>query len=167
MNQDMKSSYMEDPQTWHVSTTVKCADTAWDWLVTHLKGFDRLFFTSRGEKATYGFQPFMFNQNKFIKGNWVRDFPGKAPSIKRHAKLFDNGVNKKQEFITWVVPDSGVVTIHLTGNVPKHLNWLSNETMVLADKEPTTVIEKYLADIESCDSKDEVLMVMCNFTISV
>lgn len=157
---------MEDPRTWMPSTTVGDGVTAYSWLTKHLLMYDRLFYTTKNRKVTYGFQPFTLNKDKFMDAGWIRKLTAHNPQIHKTVRNFRQGNTGIDEFITWIIPELGCLTIHIHNKQPSRLAYLSKSLLIDREVDPMEVFTKYLDTIETVKNPNEFIAAMQDFTMS-
>lgn len=157
---------MEDPRTWMPSTTVTDGFSAYMWLTKHLAMYDRLLYTAKNQRITYGFQPFTLNKDRFMDAVWLRKLTSHDPQIHKTVKNFKRDNGNSDEFITWVIPTLGCLTIHIHNKRPSRLAYLSKSLLIDREVDPMVVFTTYLTHIEAIKSPDEFVIAMQTLAMS-
>lgn len=157
---------MEDPRTWMPTTVVDDSYGAYNWLTKHLAMYDRLFYTAKNMRVTYGFQPFTLGKDKFMEARWIRKLTSHNPQIHKTVKNFKQGNIGIDEFITWLIPDLGCLTIHIHNQRPARLAYLSKSLLIDREVDPMVIFAKYLENIEKAKTPSQFIDLMQTLTMS-
>lgn len=157
---------MEDPRTWMPSTTVNDGYSAYSWLTKHLAMYDRLFYTVKNARITYGFQPFTLSKNTHMCPSWIRALTSHNDQIHKTVNRFKRGKVGIDEFITWIIPECGCLTIHIHNNQPTRLAYLSKSIPADGGIDHMVVFTKYLDYIATVKTPEAFIHAMQDLTLS-
>lgn len=157
--------YGDEPNRWVSGKHVTTAQEAYNWLTLHLKTFNRLYYTNEGKNSSLGYQPFVLARDRTMKATWLRGLSEHNPDIVKISRVFKK-LQQTHEFITWVIPNLGCLTVYIQQGYPKVLSYLSDKEMVNDVDGVEPDYTKYIQNFKQAKSPESVLDTMCRFVLT-
>ena len=162
---DSSTYGLADPRTWRPSTNVCNGHQTFDWLIEHLKMYDRLLYTSGSMGITYGFQPFTLNKGMVVQPSWLRNLTAHKPTITKYVKNFKTAKGFIHEFITWNIPDCGCLSVYINDDKPTMLAFVSSSLFDDRSVSQREVFDTYVNQIKESSGVQLTIHIMKNFSM--
>lgn len=158
----------EDPVRWLSGKHVSSPREACLWLASNLKQFSRLYYTNRGKDVNAGYQPFVLARGHHMKTEWLRNLGNHSSDILKKVKVFKNTevVKGNHEFLTWMIPNLGCLTIYIRANTPSVMAYVAEEEITVQTSDSKPNYDKYLQRVQLAVSPKETLEVMRQFVLT-